>query len=50
MNTLFRSEFFLLLVAAGLFTLAALYFNGDFNAWQEVRDVYSELGASELAS
>ncbi len=41
MNAVFRSEFFLLLVAGGLFTLAALYFSGDFNAWQEARDFFS---------
>lgn len=41
MNALLRSEFCLLLVAAGMFTLAALYFNGDFNAWQEVRNFVS---------
>ena len=41
MNALFKSEFLLLLVAFGLFTLAALYFNGDFNAYQEVRNYLS---------
>jgi len=41
MNALLRSEFFLLLVAASLFTLAVLYFNGDFNAWREVRNFVS---------
>ena len=38
MNALLRSEFFLILLAVGLFVLAALYFTGDFNAWQETRD------------
>jgi hypothetical protein len=38
MNALLRSEIFLLLLAGGLFVLAALYFSGDFNAWQEARN------------
>jgi len=41
MNALFRSEFFLLLVAGSLFILAALYFSGDFNAWQEARNFFN---------
>lgn len=41
MNALLRSELFLILVAAGLFTMAALYFSGDFNAWQEAREFFS---------
>jgi hypothetical protein len=41
MNALLRSEVFLVLLALGLFTLAALYFSGDFNAWQEARDFYN---------
>jgi hypothetical protein len=41
MNALIRSEFFLLVVALGLFTLAALYFTGDFNAWQEAKDFFA---------
>lgn len=38
MNALLRSEVFLVLVALGLFTLSALYFTDDFNAWQEARN------------
>jgi hypothetical protein len=41
MNALLRSELFLIMVAAGLFILAALYFTGDFNAWQEARQFFS---------
>lgn len=41
MNALLRSEMFLLLLAGALFTLAALYFSGDFNAWQEARNLFS---------
>ncbi len=41
MNAIFRSEMFLLALALGLFTLAALYFTGDFNAWQEAREFFN---------
>jgi hypothetical protein len=37
MNVLIRSEFLLLVLAAGLFTLAALHFTGHFDAWAEAQ-------------
>jgi hypothetical protein len=41
MNALLKSEVFLILVAVGLFTMAALYFTGDFNAYQEARNFFN---------
>jgi len=41
MNAILRSEVFLVLVAFGLFTLSALYFTGDFNAYAEARNFFN---------
>jgi hypothetical protein len=41
MNALIRGEFFLLMLAGALFTLAALHFSGNFDAVREARNFFS---------